>query len=214
MAYKYDASWREEVVLRSGRRVLLRSVRPEDKELLTRGFAELSTESRYLRFFTPKAELTREDLSYLTEVDGENHVAIGAIGRDDDAGLGIARCIRFPGEPDVAEAAVVVTDRAQGEGLGTLLLCRLAEAARERGVAYFRVEVLAENEAMQHVLKSLHPNATFLDQGAGVVEGMLPLPLESEPLEERAIQRMLSHVARSMARVSFGRWLLKDVDGE
>ena len=65
-------------MLKDGTAVRLRLIRPDDKDRLRAGFARLSPESRYLRFFVPKSTLTDAELVYLTETDGVDHVAIGA----------------------------------------------------------------------------------------------------------------------------------------
>src|SRR5207244_92171 len=110
-----------------------------------RGFAGLSAESRYRRFFSAKDRLSEAELRYLTEVDGVDHFALGAL--HDGEGAGVARFVRLRDRPDTAEAAIVVVDERQGCGLGRLLLTRLTEAARERGITRFRSDVLARNQA-------------------------------------------------------------------
>ena len=51
-----------------------------------------------------------------------------------DEGIGVARFIRSKTDPGAAEAAVAVIDDWQKKGVGTLLLLRLAAAAREREI--------------------------------------------------------------------------------
>ena len=58
------------VDLRDGSRVVVRLVRPDDRELLLAGFEWLGPESRYQRFFAPMAELTGDDVTYLTDAGG------------------------------------------------------------------------------------------------------------------------------------------------
>lgn len=156
---RFDGDFSEQAVLRDGTRAQLRCVRAEDKELLREGFARLSPESRYRRFLSAKNHLSDHELRYLTEVDGDRHFAIGARRLDADGveaeGLAIARYVRLPEQPEVAEAAIAVVDPMQGQGLGTLLLRRLVEAAIERGVKRFRCVVLASNDPMRHLLESL-----------------------------------------------------------
>ena len=138
----FDADYLEHATLRDGTEVALRLVRPDDKALLREGFARMSDESRYRRFFTPKYELSADELRYLTEIDQVTHVAIGATSADGARGLGVARFIVLAGEAGAAEAAVAVTDDLQGRGLGSLLLQRLVAAAHERGVERFVFEML------------------------------------------------------------------------
>jgi len=124
----------EIVTLESGERVLYRPVRPDDKQFLRQGFDELSRESRYQRFATPKNRLTDAELAFYTEQDGVSHFAVGAGLIDDDGqlmeGIAIARYVSLPEDPSLAEIAIVVLDRFQNRGIGTRLLeCLLAEAA-------------------------------------------------------------------------------------
>jgi GNAT superfamily N-acetyltransferase len=187
-AHAFGPDYREDVALRDGTRVRLRLIRPDDKERLRAGFARLSPESRYLRFFAPKHQLSDAELRYLTECDGVDHVAIGASRLDDDAtdgegdGLGVARFIRAADDPDVAEAAIAVLDEVQGKGLGTLLFWRLIAAAAERGIARFRCDVLAENAAMVDMIESIAPERTVgVDGGVMTIEFALPAVPHAEP---------------------------------
>ena len=107
----FDADYCEHARLRDGREVVLRLIRPDDKELLRRGFLAMSPESRYRRFFTIKHELSEDELRYLTEIDGVRHFAMGAVTPAGE-GLGVARFIQIDGEPGVAEAANVTYGEA------------------------------------------------------------------------------------------------------
>ncbi len=71
----FDARYRERARLDDGSEIVLRLIRPTDKELLRRAFNTLSDESRYRRFFTQKRELSEAELTYLTELDGHDHFA-------------------------------------------------------------------------------------------------------------------------------------------
>ena len=145
--------------LQDGTRVVLRGLGPSDKDALRAAFAELSLETRYMRFFSVVTEPSEPVLRYLTSVDQEDHVAIVAVVESldlkEEHGAGIARFVRVAGDPHVAEAAVTVTDAYQRKGLGTILLAELTRAALARGVRVFRGEVLASNEGMLQILESV-----------------------------------------------------------
>ncbi len=172
-ALRFDASWSEDVELAGGTRVRLRPVRPQDKEAIASGLARLSPESQYLRFFTSKPRLTDHELRYLTEVDGLDHFAIVCALVEPDGsegeGIAVARFVRLPDDPEVAEPAIVVADQMQGKGLGRILMQRLVDAASERGVLRFRSEFLAVNKPMKELLATLSPAAQFTTDGALVV---------------------------------------------
>jgi GNAT superfamily N-acetyltransferase len=133
--------------------VTIRPIEPGDAPLLLAGFAELSEESRYRRFFTSMRELDDRQLAYLTHVDHHDHEALVAIQGSNGPCAGVARFVRVAN--GAAEPAVVVGDRWQRRGLGTALLERLAERARAEGVARFSGVVLAENEEVMGLLERL-----------------------------------------------------------
>jgi GNAT superfamily N-acetyltransferase len=178
----------EDVTLRDGTRVRLRTIRPTDKDRLVAGLARLSRQSRYLRFFTDKERLTEPELRYLTELDGERHFAIGASRIEADGGegegLGIGRFVALAAEPTVAEPALAVVDDVQGQGLGRLLLLRLVAAASERGIEAFRCDFLAVNRGVQHLLEEVSPDVRFRSDGPVVTaEFRLPHVPADEPIE-------------------------------
>lgn len=193
----FTADYVERTTLRDGTPVVLRLVVPEDAELLRRGFERWSAASRYARFFTPKVRLTDDELRYLCDVDQEQHVALGAIreagdGHGEPVGVGIARFIRLPevaGEPVTAEAAIAVSDEAQGKGLGRLLLQRLVAAAAERGIEHFRCEVLGTNQTMQRLIADIAPTQTR-EVASGVMSIDFALPAASATDAERSVSAM------------------------
>jgi GNAT superfamily N-acetyltransferase len=219
--FHYNDAYREEVRLKDGTPIVLRTVLPQDKELIRRGFERLSPKSRYLRFFTSKQSLTDKELKRLTEVDGVNHYAIGAAMAADDGnlqGMGIARFIRTKHDPEVAEAAIAVVDDYHGRGLGTLLLQRIIAAAYERGIKRFVSEVLYENVRMKKIIDELSESAHFSEPDCGVVEAEFPLEdvMQGQDkisnTDQSAIQNMLSHAARENVIVQLRKQLKKLTD--
>jgi GNAT superfamily N-acetyltransferase len=157
------------VALRDGSSVLVRPVRPADRDLLLAGFERLGPESRYQRFLAPMAELTHDIVTYLTDVDHHDHEALAAIDAATGEGVGVARFVRCEGRPDTAEAAVTVIDDWRGRGVGTALLDLLAERAREEGVVRFTALLLAENREMLELLDAIGP-VRVVDRQSGTVE--------------------------------------------
>jgi GNAT superfamily N-acetyltransferase len=151
-AYQVGAAKRpstgENVRLRDGSMVLVRPVRPDDKPLFVAGFEHLSDESRYLRFMGHKKALSLRDLAFFTELDHDDHEAIGALDPYTGEGLAVARYMRLPHDRDAAEAAVVVIDPWQGRGLGSVLLERLVQRARAHGIERFVASLFTDNRAM------------------------------------------------------------------
>jgi ribosomal protein S18 acetylase RimI-like enzyme len=143
------------VKLRDGSRIVVRAVRPEDRQLIAAGFERLGETSRYRRFFTPMVTLTEDMLGYFTEIDHHDHEALLAIDRASGDGVGVARYVRNESDPDTAEAAVAVVDDWQGRGVGRTLMLRLAVRARQEGVHAFTAAVKVENPAAVELLRGL-----------------------------------------------------------
>ncbi len=90
-------------------------------------------------------------------------------------GVGVGRWVRLADDPTTAEAAIVVADRLQGRGLGSLLADRLAREAVNQGVRRFSATMLSDNEAAHRLMARL---ATRLDRrraGFGADELMVDL---------------------------------------
>lgn len=166
----------DRVVLRDGSVVLIRKVQSGDEPLLADGFARLSCESRQLRFLSGKSSLTAAELRYFTEIDHHNHAALGALNPADGRGLGIARYIRNAEDPEVAEVAVTVVDSWQRRGLGTELLSRLADRARQEGIRRFTALVAAENTAVVRLLQDSGIGIRVTQCESGTVEYEITLP--------------------------------------
>jgi RimJ/RimL family protein N-acetyltransferase len=140
------------VTVRDGSRIAIRPIEPDDKGAIVAGFENLSEESRYRRFFSPLQRLADRDLAYLTEVDHRDHEALIAHSEQGEP-IGVARFVRDD-DPERAEVAVVVVDAWQGRGVGTALLERLVDRAREEDVRIFTATILAENRDAIGLMKT------------------------------------------------------------
>jgi GNAT superfamily N-acetyltransferase len=199
---RYTAEYSATHPLADGIRVRLRLLRPDDRDWLLAGFARLSAESRYRRFFTAMPELPEPVVRRLLAVDGWNHLAIAAEAATEDPGgaesFGVARFIRLPAAPHIAEAAVAVVDHMQRRGLGTLLLATLAAAARERRITRFRAEVLRTNGAANALLREFAEHAQAVMEGpVAVYEAALPDAAADETMPG-ALFRFLALAGRGL----------------
>jgi RimJ/RimL family protein N-acetyltransferase len=138
-------------LLRDGKQVTIRAIRPDDKGSIAGTLKELSSESFYRRTFSPKHELSHNDLKQLTEVDFENVVALTAVMHEEgqDRIVGGGRYIRMgDAAPQSAEVAFLIDDTHQGFGIGSRIFKHLVMIARNSGVTQFEAEVLPSNEGM------------------------------------------------------------------
>lgn len=158
-----------ETRLKDGTPIRLRLVTPADKHELESGLERLSPASRYKRFMGAMKRLSPELLRYFTEIDYVNHFAVGALALDQEPplGIGVARYVRYTGQPDMAEPAFAVVDRYQGRGLGQLLLRQLMREARRHGITRFRATLLADNMPMKALFA--RQGAHFTHAGDGVL---------------------------------------------
>jgi GNAT superfamily N-acetyltransferase len=196
------SGWSRRTTLRDGTPVLIRQIRPEDRQRLAEGLRRLSPASRYLRFHTVIERLSEEQLDYLTDVDHVDHEAIVAIDLDrlDEPGIGVARYIREPDEPAVAEAAITVADAYHGQGAGTMLLGALASRARRNGVTVFRNYVLGHNQAMLEVFDHLGADRHLEADGLWCVD--LPLPEDESDMPHSEAGRAFMAAARGGYRLT------------
>lgn len=163
------------VVLRDGRVALVGPLEARDRERYLAGLERASAESVYKRFMAPVTRLSESHLRYLLEVDHRDHEALLAVDEDSGNAVAVARFVRLPERPEVAEAAVIVVDSWQGCGLGKAITTILAQRARELGIACFESTLLLENTAMMSLLRSFGPVRTIGREGAAaVVEIDLP----------------------------------------
>ncbi|NWG75832.1 MAG: GNAT family N-acetyltransferase, partial [Rubrivivax sp.] len=129
---------------------------PADAALEAEFVRNLSMEARYKRFMSSLRELAPAKLKYFTEVDQVRHLALvaTAVERRRRTIVGVVRCVAPPGSTG-CEYAIVVADRWQRTGLGSVLMVELMRAARERGLREIHGVVLAGNRGMLRLARQL-----------------------------------------------------------
>jgi len=163
--------------LPDGTPILIRHIRPDDKELLARGLRELSDVSVQRRFLSPKRHFTQAELRYLTEVDNHDHVALVAEFPAQPVRrlIGVGRFVRLREDPTSAEAAIVVGDPWQGRGIGSMLARELAARARGLGIRRFTATMSSDNLPAQRLLRKLNSEVHGGHVGGGVSELVLDI---------------------------------------
>jgi acetate---CoA ligase (ADP-forming) len=192
--------YQSEEILRDGGSILVRAIRPDDKDRLREHFHGLSNESIYFRFMGIKRELSDADLKRLTEVDFHDHV--GLVATLSDGGrerfIGVGRYIRKP-DTKRAEVAFAVVDEHQGRGIGSALLEHLRRIAQVSGVEGFEAEVFSNNQRMLEVFaQSGFKVARSFD--SGTVHVHFPIG-ETPEFRATSIARERAAAARSIARL-------------
>ena len=143
------------LVLANGTRLRFRPISSHDRDRLARLFAQLTPESRYRRFLSPKRRLTPQELMYLTDIDHVTHEAIAAIEQRDGSIVGVGRYAQFADREAVADVAFTVADELQGMGIGTVLARCLVDRARANGFTLLTATTLWENRPARALLRRL-----------------------------------------------------------
>jgi acetyltransferase len=148
----------ETVALRSGARAVIRPIRPDDAARLQAFHRRLSAESIYLRWLSAHPVLTDAEAAALTQLDYSSRMAFVAVvpAADGESSafapgeiIGVARyAVSHPDRPLEAEAAVVVADAYQRQGLGSQLLQRLLAYAQAQGLTTWLAEINVQNVPM------------------------------------------------------------------
>jgi GNAT superfamily N-acetyltransferase len=153
--------------MRGGSVLTLRAIRPDDAPRLVDFHEHLSPRSIYRRFFFVHPNLSTAEVERFTTVDYLDRFALVA----EDGGhlRAVGRYERMAGTTE-AEIAFVVTDDYQHQGIGTVLLERLADAAWGNGITRFVAYTLTENREMLDVfMKSGFTVSTSSEDGTTTV---------------------------------------------
>jgi hypothetical protein len=164
-----SASPAEELRLRDGLTVSVRTVTPDDEDALWEFLTGLSIDSRRLRFFGVATNLRAQAHLGAAGDDPDHHGVLATVpGRGT---VGHAAYERVPNS-ERAEVAVVVADDLHHLGLATLLLIRLAQSGEDREISRFFAEVLPENHDMLAVFRDGFAAVTVT--GRDVIEVEFP----------------------------------------
>ena len=151
-----------------GTPVVIRPIRPDDEPLMVKFHGTLSEQSVYLRYFHMEKLDSRVAHARLMQkcfIDYDREMALVVDWQNpstnDHEILAVGRMTKLS---DVCEAevAVLVSDQAQKQGLGTELVRRLIEVAREEKLQRIIAVILPENYGMmalaRHFRFTVRPN--------------------------------------------------------
>ncbi|HVT51747.1 MAG TPA: bifunctional acetate--CoA ligase family protein/GNAT family N-acetyltransferase [Dongiaceae bacterium] len=153
----YPRRLEEMVADQTGRAFMIRPLLPEDEPEIQALIGRLSPRAIRLRFFAPLKTLSHNDAARLTQIDYDREMAL-ALTEPGPAGkmpiYGVVRLI-CDANNERGEYAVVVQDDLTGKGLGMLLMKRIIDYARSRGIREITGHVLAENTTMLKLCEEL-----------------------------------------------------------
>jgi len=173
----YPNQLEEQVSLPDGRNFLVRPVRPEDEPAFQDLFAKMSPDDIRMRFFAPKKALTHPFAARLTQIDYDREMALvlaepGAAGRSAVFGV-----VHISADPDGerAEFAIMLRSDMGGLGFGALLMRRIIDYGRSRGLREIFGEVLRENRPMLRLCELFRFKRHAKEDEPGVMEVRLEL---------------------------------------
>ena len=159
-------------LLTDGSTVEVRPARSQDFEAVRAMHAAMSPDNIYLRFFSMSPNAAEREARRVCREPDSGHAALLAWQDGRLVGVG---AYEPAGKPGVAEVAFAVPDDMHGRGIASLLLEHLVWQARQRDLAAFTADTLAENSAMLRVFADAGLPAKRRISG-GVVELTFPLP--------------------------------------
>ena len=139
-----------------GATVTLRPIRPEDEPQMVRFHGTLSDRSIYLRYFHHLplgARVHHERLTRVCFIDYDREMVLVAESADTEI-VAVGRLTRERDRTE-AEFALLVSDTWHERGLGTELLRRLIDFARQEGIRRVTGDILTENRVMLEICRAL-----------------------------------------------------------
>lgn len=147
--------------MKNGQEVVTRPIRPEDEPLMVKFHQTLSQQSvffRYAHMVKLSQRIAHERLTRICFIDYDREMALVAEANHPETGepeiLAVGRLSRIHGTQD-AEFSMLVSDRVQGQGLGTEILRRLLQIGRDEHLEAITADIFPDNRAMQHVCQKL-----------------------------------------------------------
>lgn len=146
----YPRELEEVVQLPHGGALLVRPIRPEDEPALQRLFAVLSPEEIRMRFLHPMRTLSRAAAVRFTQIDYDREMCLVLASQALPGEAELYGSASISADPDNqrAEFAILLRRDMTGMGLGPMLMRRIIEYAKHRGVRELYGDVLSENRAM------------------------------------------------------------------
>ncbi len=146
----------EETLEIDGEKVTIRPAKPVDARRIQEHFYDLDADDVTARFFHRKERFDHEEMSGVSQVDYINNLTVVAVvgesGFDRVVGIG-----EYLLDPDVsmAEVAYSVSHDWQGKGLGRLIQQKLAQGAKDKGIAGLYAYTDPDNQAMIGLFNAL-----------------------------------------------------------
>ena len=146
----------EETRTIAGQEVTIRPIKPVDERRIQEHFYNLEKDDVIARFFHEKTSFLRDDIEDILQIDYVHDLTVVAIVGEFGFGkiVGVGEYLLDPAR-NLAEVAFSISREFQGKGMGKILINKLAEAARENGIAGLMAYTSPENQGMVQLFKTL-----------------------------------------------------------
>eukprot|EP01028_Stygiella_incarcerata_P007244 TRINITY_DN2992_c0_g1_i1.p1 TRINITY_DN2992_c0_g1~~TRINITY_DN2992_c0_g1_i1.p1 ORF type:complete len:907 (+),score=246.66 TRINITY_DN2992_c0_g1_i1:3165-5885(+) len=149
----YPVHYVKNVTLKDHSSCTLRPVRPEDEPVVSSFFLKLSESSTRARYGDQwklfKDEITHEQL--VTVCFNDYIDDFGLIAETEDEVLAVGRLTKVSGDKTCGLVGLIVTDRMQGQGIGTSFFSHMQEIAKKEGITTLRAEITKGNTRAEEV---------------------------------------------------------------
>jgi len=154
----------EETVVRDGEEITIRPSKPVDERRIQEHYYNLERSDVQRRFFHEKASFGRNDVEPASQVDYIKDLTLVAVVGEFGFGrvVGVGEYLLLV-ESNMAEVAFSISTDYQGKGIGSLLMRKLARAARDNGISGLLAYTSPHNRGMISLFKTLpyHVKTSF-----------------------------------------------------
>jgi acetyltransferase len=150
----YPSQWERHLEVKSGLRVFVRPIRPEDEPGIHELLHHVTPEDLRLRFFAPIKEFSHQFIARLTQLDYARAMAFVAFDETTHDLVGVVR-LHSDSIYESGEYAILLRSDLKGRGLGWVLMQLIIEYARSEGLKVISGDVLHENTVMLDMCRSL-----------------------------------------------------------
>jgi acetyltransferase len=158
-------------------KVIVRPVRPEDGTALASYFERMTPEDVRMRFFAPIRSLTTRQLARFTQIDYDREMAFVMESTAQTTPPDLLGIARLAADPDNrhAEFAISVRSDLKAKGIGRMIMARLIEYARQRGIGEMFGDILEENTTMLDFCRKMGFSLAVVPESAAIVRATLKL---------------------------------------
>ncbi|MHA1273185.1 MAG: GNAT family N-acetyltransferase [Promethearchaeota archaeon] len=149
----YPDKYERTVVLRNGKKVLIRPVKPSDERMIQELHYSLDKKEIYYRFFTPMRDFRHIRIKPFVNIDYNTNMILVVVYSEGGKEEIVATGGFFKTEdPSQVEMAWVVRKDWRGNQITRITLKLLVKIARELRYRTFCAQVLEDNKPMLHIL--------------------------------------------------------------